>query len=92
MVNLPRLKMNKIFACVNGLLMPDGNEWCSITMLPCHGCSDSYKPGNVKLYKPIPKGVVPQQKIQKVKLKEVKPKALPKIKRGKTLPGQTRLF
>lgn len=82
----------KYFHCAHGLQMPDGNGWCSITMSPCCGCSDNYSPGSPKVYKPKLKEVMALQKIQKVKVKEVKPKALPKVTKRKTLPGQTRLF
>ncbi|GAJ02763.1 unnamed protein product, partial [marine sediment metagenome] len=45
--------MNKSFTCSFGLIMPDGNGWCSLNMKPCSSCNDNFEPGNAKIYKPL---------------------------------------
>jgi len=83
--------VNKSFNCSNGLLMPDGTGWCSITMEPCSGCEDSFESGKAQLYKPLPQEEVTKQKVVKVKVREVKP--IPIIKSNKKIiTKQQRLF
>lgn len=100
MEGLPELKTSKSFTCARGLLMPDGNGWCSITMSFCYGCSDNFKPGGAKLYKKEPiqteKQIIRSVKPKETKPKEPKPKPVvtktPVKSSKKTKPGQTRLF
>lgn len=82
--------------CKSRLLMPDGSLWCSLTMLPTKrgivkDCSD-FEYGSGQIYKIIPTKIQVPEKITKTKVKEAKPKTLPKIKQKKTTPPQTRLF
>lgn len=91
MANTDLQPCGKYFRCAHGLLMPDGNGWCSITMSFCHGCSDDYKPGSAKIYE-IKLEKVPKE-VKKIKVREIKPKPLPKVRSSKKIkPGQTRLF
>ena len=86
---------SKAFNCANGLLMPDGNEWCSFTMKPCSECSDNFKNGRFKIYKQEPQTITPNQEAHKVKVKEIKPipiKQKPIRSSKKTSSPQIKLF
>ncbi len=73
--------------------MPDGRGWCSITMSICYGCSDNFKPGSPKPFKPEPQVITLKQEARKIKVKEVKPKEVKVISRSKKIkPPQTQLF
>lgn len=81
----------KYFRCIHGLLMPSGSGWCDLTMLTCNGCSDNYEPGNAKVYE-IKLEKVPKQ-VKKIKVREMKPKPLPKVRSSKkNKPEAPRLF
>lgn len=93
MVNSPESKTNKCLTCDFGLLMPDGNCWCSLNMRSCSNCSDNFNPGRAKLYKIVPKIVTPKQEARKIKRKEVKPKEVKQkivTKKARAKPTQQR--
>ena len=81
---------HRCFCCNHGLLMPDGNTWCSLTFSPRHDCSNDFKPGRAKLYKPESIQMVKEHKVVKTK---VKPVVTSKPKTAKiSKPEKPRLF
>jgi len=88
--------MDNCFRCSSGLLMPDGNCWCSLDTKPHRECPYDFEPGHPKLYKPEPKIMTPKQEARKirrkeVKVKETKPRISVKSSR-KIKPQAPRLF
>ncbi len=80
--------------------MLDCRFWCGLTMKPVGkgflaNCPN-FELGSGKLYEPVPQGIIPKQKIQKVARKEIKSKEIKlkaPIKSSKKIKPETpRLF